>query len=527
LLFEVWLGWFLVAANACPAVAREKASAPPIQFIGNCAVTDEIYLDALNLPSGFKADRKGARKVRRELTAFLHRMGYDLASVSVRRKDGSLQVTINEGRLEKITFLGRGTLRTLQFRFSLQLPCRVFNRPHLERQLKTLSRRHGISSAEYELIRVDKPQETTSRTLPGLKDLKETVPVIHPQGRYDLYIHLGGAEWGEGFDFGAGYRRADGGFVTAAFSSSGLVLPDDRWRVKGMTAAKVRDRLDSGGPYLALSRLQLDGTWYTPDFTGTGFRPYLWLVGDLSSWQRADLDIETYYSGVFDASLNAGFELWRGVMVSLGGGMQGRKVDGIEHLDGAAWPQSPYELWRPFALARAELNFRSVGYRKDRRHAMDLQVRRSFEDRGKTSDRFYATYDWTRPFGWHDLIVRVQGIWLSGTVRFDEDEPIGGRYVRGVFANQHSVLRAASLQVEYRFPLARDVVKLGVFNDLAVFGAQARGDPTDDVRFADSFGLGLHILFLDSFQLDTWYAVGFASDGLFDHGLLAAMKKVF
>lgn len=510
-----------------PLGAQTEGAEVPIRFSGNCAVTNEVYLQALDLPADLRADDAGALLVEQKLWSFLRDAGYDLASVTVVAHEGVLEASINEGRLEKITFLGKGSFRTLQFRLGLELPCRVFNRPHLERQLESLGKKYGISRARYELIRVDRSVEASSSSLPGVGELNGQLHVVHEVGRYDLYVHLGGSGWGEGFDAGLGYRRSEGGFLKLGFSSSHLVLRGDRWKLQSLLASNLRDRLDTGETYLSLTRLQMEGTWYSPELGGVGLRPYLWVMGDLSSWQRPDLDMETYYSGVLDASLNVGFEIWPGVMLSLGGGMQRRQVGGIEQWDSAEFVQSPYSLWRPFVSARAELRFRAAGYRKDRRHAMDLQIRRSFES-GNACDRATLTYDWTRPFGWHDLLVRVQGVHLAGVVHFDEDEPVGGRYIRGVFSNEFFVREAASLQVEFRFSVARDVIKIGVFHDGAAFGSQARGKSTQGFRVADSTGLGLHFLLLDSFQFDTWYAIGFSSgENPFDHGLVLQLKKVF
>jgi hypothetical protein len=43
-------------------------------------------------------------------------------------------------------------------------------------------------------------------------------------------------------------------------------------------------------------------------------------------------------------------------------------------------------------------------------------------------------------------------------------------------------------------------------------------------RLADSFGIGVHALFIDEFQLDAWFGFGFASGGRFDKG--AALRIV-
>ena len=70
--------------------------------------------------------------------------------------DGELaiEVHVDEGRLEKIIFLGVGTLKTLRLKLDLNLPHHVFNRPNLIRQLKYLGNRHGVSKITFKLVPV-------------------------------------------------------------------------------------------------------------------------------------------------------------------------------------------------------------------------------------------------------------------------------------------------------------------------------------------------------------------------------------
>ena len=89
------------------------------------------------------------------------------------------------------------------------------------------------------------------------------------------------------------------------------------------------------------------------------------------------------------------------------------------------------------------------------------------------------------------------------------------------------VEKVAGLSLEFRLSLARDLFKLGVFHDAAVFGELDRAGGGETFRFANSFGLGFHALILDTFQLDLYYAFGFNSEEDFDHGPSASLKKVF
>ena len=92
---------------------------------------------------------------------------------------------------------------------------------------------------------------------------------------------------------------------------------------------------------------------------------------------------------------------------------------------------------------------------------------------------------------------------------------MGGRYVRGVFGDRYYVKRVAALALEFRWSLARDLYKISVFHDLAVYGELDREHGGDHPRVADAFGLNLY------------YSFGFTSDGKFDRGVSASISKAF
>jgi hypothetical protein len=144
-------------------------------------------------------------------------------------------------------------------------------------------------------------------------------------------------------------------------------------------------------------------------------------------------------------------------------------------------------------------------------------------------------YQWVGGFGWHDLVLRSHGAWLfqGDAVPFDEQEPVGGRYVRGVFGGRDHARKAVAASLEFRLSLARDLFKLSVFGDLALYG---RLEPRDDAgatvwdegfMLASSFGLGFHALILDTLQLNLYYAFGLDLVAEFDHGLAASLIKAF
>jgi hypothetical protein len=192
-------------------------------------------------------------------------------------------------------------------------------------------------------------------------------------------------------------------------------------------------------------------------------------------------------------------------------------------------PVSAPNQFRPFALGRLEWLFNPIEVRRDNRHVWSLEERHYWSTPGGQLDRLSLYYQKVFNFGWNDLRLKTSGVWLWGNgVEFDDEEPVGGRYVRGVFGDRYYVRRVANLSLEFRLSISRDVYKVSVFHDLAVFGAlEGEKRHNETAKAADSFGLGFHVLILDLFQLDLYYAIGFNSDKNFDHGIALSLTNVF
>ncbi len=512
-----------MAVIAAGPLAAQPAGLPAsaVHIRGNWVLNAETYLTILQMPPSVLAGENLPGRVRRRLLDFLHRSGYELAEVRVRRFGAGLDVQVDEGRLARVLFLGTGSLRALQLKMQLDIPQNVFNRPNLERQLRQLRERYGIDDVHFELVAC----EPVRHHGPQVEDLGklEGRAVIPPAARHELHIHLGRAGWSTGLGINAGYDFPDGLDLGAAYRGRGLLFDDDRWLVGALVGGKLRENIDDK-TVPALTRAKAEVRWFTPALIGRGLRPHLWLGSDLVSRQRRDLDVEIfYYRESLEGSLNLGYELVPGLMVSAGGGVEYRLIFGGE-------PKESVEddSWlRPFVMGRLDFVFDPERLRKDRRHRLMVEGRHIWVDGVHSLGRIRYLYRKLFDLGWHDLLVSSRGVWLGGRVLFDDEEPVGGRYLRGVFGGSYWVTQVANLSLEFRFSLARDLFKISLFHDLAVFGELDRMDSGQTARVADSFGLGFHALILDMFQLDLYYAFGFSSDGSFDHGVAAGLSKVF
>lgn len=514
----------LITASAVLLLCLGGAAraAPPIDIRGNSVIIDEVYRSVLDLPATGECNAQTARLVRRQLLKFLRGSGYVLARVKARVENGRILVEIDEGRLEKIVFLGAGTIRTLQAKLDVRLPGHVFNRPHLERCLSALKKKYALEETSYRLV----PLKTVrhrgpqiEQWVPGLDDL------LPPPGSYELHITLGKPQWGVGLDFDLDYDFPDGASLGFNLKEKGLFWQSDRWQISGRAGMKFREHLQSGDTFVSLSRLQADAHWFTPALFGL-WRTFLWLLGEMETQQRPDLLVDLFYAAHTDVSLNTGLE-FSGSTIFLGGGISQRYRFGVEQLAGAPEPVTSGGWLRPFAGGVMEFVFDPEGLRRDRRHRLYLAARNFWEQGRRLYLEGRLDYQKTFEFGWHDLFLGLRGAWLWGKVPFENEEPVGGRHLRGVFGDRWFVTEAGSLVLEFRFSLARDLFKISAFHDLGLFAERSRPDGARTFRAGDSFGLGFHALVLDWLQFNFYYAVGFASDGSFDHGLSANLRKAF
>ncbi len=500
-----------------------------LRIRGNHVFNDESYLAILQLKEPVRPDAATAKLVREKLQSFLRRAGYSLAKVEVACRKDHLLIQVDEGRLEKIVFMGTGSLRALSLKLELSLPHHVFNKPYLDRQLKRLSKNHGLPDVQYELVPVrDLGGKHHGPQLGEVAAIKGYA-LVRPSCAYELRIRVSKAEWDVGPGLDLGYDFPDGLELGLGYKGQGLFFDDDRWRARIRGGLKLRSEIVDEDPYLAVSRAIGELRYYTPALVGRGFRPFLILQSDLLSRQRKDLMLEIFYSERLEGSLNLGYEFVPGLMLSMGGGVQEKFIFGLEPAEGEALSVEDGRWFRPFITGRMEFVFDTRVERRDRRHLLTLEGRQSWVDGDRALGKLDYRYHLLLEFGWHDLVVASRGVWLWGDVLFDDEEPVGGRYLRGVFGGRNYVQQVGNLSLEFRFSLSRDLYKLGIFHDLAFFGeldrTAAGGEPV--FRVANSFGLGFHALILDLLQFDLYYGVGFGSDDEFDHGVAASLKKVF
>lgn len=521
-------------AGPSPSPCSGDAGAVDLRFSGNRVLPASVYSAVLQLPPCAEPDAQTAELVRNQLDAFLKRSGYDLERVQTRALAGHIDVDIDEGQLEKIVFRGKLTLKTMRFRLALSLPSDVYNRLELDRQLRTITEELHLEGVHYELV----PSEHAKKTHLQVESLGplnsiEGMQLLHPQAQYELHLFFTERPWdiGQGLDVRS--SALDGLEVIGSSQGAGLLGEDDRWRLAASGGMGLRTRLSNSNYYPSFTRAYAEALYYA---SVPVVQPLFQLRTELISRQRADLALENYDRYIADALFNLQYEYARRQTVVVGVGFRYLNLfhlyaaPNAAELGGVPADIHPLQQVRTFAELRVNYLFEDGGDRWDRRHEVTLDARHFFalREEGQFGE---ARLEWQRVFalGWDDIFLRARGAWLWGgeAVPFPNEEVIGGVHLRNAFSNLY-VHRAASASFEYRFSLTRDIIKLSVFNDAAVFGEVHRENGFAEVlRVGDSFGPGLNLLFQGMFQIDLYYGVGVMSAGKFDHGFSIGIQKVF
>lgn len=501
---------------------------PLLVFHGNLVLTDDVYRTVLDLPAKTAATPANARSVSARLRTFLRRSGYELATVHARIVGEQISVEIDEGRLDKIVIVGGGTFETLRAKLELSLPGNVFNRPLLERELRRVAERFHFDDFAYELVPVRAVAATPGPQLEELGAFQES-PFFQPESAQELHVFMAAGPWGRGISPQLEIDSLQGGGLGVQYHNGSLLLRDDRWLLEGLIAGAQRERLDIPSSYLVLSRLTGGAHYFGPPL-GERVRPELSLRADLLDRQRSDLTLESFRYFRLDSSLEAQIAAARGLTFSVGIGFERRLLFDLE----SARPLIPLIANSPRAQSRGhgdlsmQLVLNPEELRRDRRNSLSLALRgygRASPERPNTwavRGRYQRVY----LLGWNELWVEGLAAVLTGDVLFPDEEPVGADALRGPFSSD-AVRKLGAIDLEFRYSLWRDIFKIGLFYNTAIFGEINRVDDTESPRVADSFGLGVHALIIDQFQLDAWFGIGFASDRRFSHGAALAIRQAF
>ena len=517
-------------------------------FKGTTLLNEFIYRAVLKLPPRAAANAETAHLVAAQATDFLREAGYELAKVRAEVKGDQIEVSIDEGALDKIIFVGAGWITSLRFRAMLDMPLDVFNRRLFELQMPKLQQKFGMSNYTYELWPVHLIDQDNVSALESVEELR-AMPMIRPARGYELRIFTHGEAWGTGFSpeilvggsvgfgFGGRYRGKD------------LVQDGDRWQIHFRIGGGPRNPLPpEEGIYFVNTDDYLTLRWLSRPWNGSpsGLRMTIAPHFELWTLQRGDpmLRLKQYRIATFELPTGAGAQLTPEFNLFFSLGWSRRWFFDVQpQPDPLAIPPAP-TLGNPIApdVARVpEVSNRwfirlNSGYiwnphelRADQRSGLTLQfdAYRPAEGQDQGFLRFDLQGHQLFFLGWHELRFGAHISGETGDVWFVDEIPLES-HLRVGFGLQRFTQRAASVSLEFRWSVVRDKFKVGVFNDLGVWRLLPRDDPQQSGELAGSTGGGLFFFIFDTLQVDAYYGVGWATDGSPSHtGLALAIKEAF
>ncbi len=497
------------------------ASPSYVEIRGNVALPEDVYLTVLSLTSS-TASVTPAR-VENVLTHFLHDSGYEIAVVTARLSDHHIAVDVDEGRLDKVIFVGESSASALRLQLAVDLPGHIYNRPLLEKKLAAVIEATDVISARYDIVPVEEVEH------PGIQlpdpGLIPGVKIFRPGEPHELRIHLLHEGWVRGIDATFGLRAPDGLFLRAGYKHGGLFADRDEAEVGGRIAVRIVDALAAANARLGLSEASVRLAWFTPPFAADTLRALFTLEALTLGARRRDLGIRSYLQSPLRASLDFQLSLLRSFALGLGFGFEQRFLYALH--DEKDVPRDPLVDATPrhearlFGLFEADAVFNPEELRRDRKHELSLRVRALSASTQEAPPIVELSLDWQKmlALGWDELWFGVDGVALFGDVPFYDERSLGDPFLRTTFSRLY-VKKAGAVHLEYRLSLSRDIFKISLYDDFAVYH-------DEKVRVVDELGLGLHLLVIDTFQLSAFLGGGLNSMKELDVGVGLEAKQAF
>ena len=499
---------------------------------GNVALPEQLYLTVLEsrAPAGFTPE--GGVEA---LTSFLRDSGYELATVELTSRE-PLVYRVEEGRLDRILFIGAGGGTTLGFKLSFSLPGDVFNRSAVDQEVQRLVRESGsISGARWELARARAVEPRNPELQISGERKLGTVTVLEPGHEYELRIFLEQAPWRPGFDLGIGFGPPDGLSVNMDWRLGEAFVEDDRLDVSSSVGVDFGDLSEDPSDRLGLTRLGIEARWFTPPLGANWLRSFASLSAMAFGRDREeDIGVDSYIFAPLAASANVQFEFDR-LSSYIGGGLEQRFILRARATEDPDLPQpqiadlDPPANLRPFLAFGTAVTFGPSRLRQDRRHRAQFDARILGAGTPNTDGIFdvRASYENTFLFGWDELRYSFRGAYLAGDVPYFNEVAFGDGFVRAAFLDEIFTRRVGTLKLEYRLSLSRDTVKVSLFNDFGVFERLNLARESEGARLIENGGVGVHLLVLDVFQVDLYGGVGVTSDGDAGVDLSLSVNQVF
>ena len=524
------------------ALEQQQPAPDLLTFKGTVLINQFVYRAQLELPPDAAADAKTAHLVAEQLAAFLLDSGFDLAKVRAEVKGQKIEVTIDEGALDKIVLAGAGWLPALRFRASLNLPLDVFNRRQFESELVKLAAQLGFKGYRYELWPVqllDDPGTVTG--LEGIAEL-QAMPLLRPARAYELRVFAETEPWSSGFSPEIILNGQVGLGLGGRYKWRDLLQNGDRWqahfRVGGQLRGYIEDpaakATELQGSRLVNSLDYLTARWLSKAWGGgsRGLRMTINPRFELWTLQRKDLRLESFRIATLELAAGAGAQLLPEYGLYFTAGLQRRWIFDQAPAFNQTLPADVTSVRavtnRAFLRMNTDYTFNSGELRRDLKDYLSAEIalfRPMLRD-----DNGYLRVDLQGKknflLGWNELRVGVRLTAALGDIHYPDELPLGD-HLRIGFGLDKYTYRVTSLSLEYRHSITRDRFKVGLFTDAGVWRHLGRDDPGQGVELSGSTGAGMFFFIFDELQIDFLGGVGWSTDGFIKPGINLAIKEAF
>ncbi|MBK6846611.1 MAG: hypothetical protein IPG96_03370 [Proteobacteria bacterium] len=506
--------WLLVGvALLVPRGVRAEAAAPSFTLraaehfaLRGAEQVPEPEVRAVlgKVPQTTLGRRAWAARAVQRVVALYRRRGYVYARAWWRcDAQGWLAIDLDEGKMG-LAFVGASSLQALLFQIDVYLPGGVFHAGTLDRALADLKRKHDLLAAYY-------------RVSEGRPFQENRLGTAVPQRRLRIFV-LTRERFG--WDAGLALDPLWGLVPRGGVRLRDALLDDDRAGARLRIAIPYRRVIVEDSPSFQWVHGQLEASYRLPRLFGTPIAPAFDGMTELSRYTRSEGPIQRYFA--YRGELFSSLRLLPAHWLTLGVGVGVAFTRAFDVVSSEALGER--QLLRYVVRASGELGLGSEALlRRDQRTRVGLAAALGVV-KGETpllSARLTGQY--VLPLGRGELRLRGRVLYLAGSVRFWDEEPLGGEHLRTFFDNRYWVREAGQLGIAARWN-ASPTVQLGVFHDAALFRDRTRD--WHPVALADAFGPSLHFLLFEQFSLDLYYAFGFAPVG-FDHNFSGALRSAF
>jgi hypothetical protein len=498
----------LVLAAFAASAAPTPAQAATFEITGTRFVSQKRIRAAAGMPPPLKAlHEPWARRAVRRIVSEYRSLGYTWARAWWRSgSDGKMRIHIDEGRMDRVVFIGPSVWRAVLLRAGLNLPGQVYHAPTVQKELRSIRRRYGFARVYHRVAEDSEARPTPLGTLAPVRIMR-----VYAVSR---------ESFGWGFDIDT---NPNWGLLPAvAYRHGGLLVGDDRFRAQLEIAVPYRRYLFEAEPETHWVHGGAKVSYRTVALTRARLAPLIEAAGAVSRYQREDLGLDRYYTARVESVLSLAVLAGTDYSLAIGGGYQAIDLFAQRRIGEEEGPPD-VAVGRYLAQARLELQPGPRSMRRDLRNRVVLLVRvaEGGDSRRITDTELKFLFAWA--VGVHDLLLRGRGVWLRGDVTFFDEKPLAGETQRAYFASRFWVRRAGQLETAARFGLGTSEIQLGLFHDISVFENVSNGG---EAALANAFGPSLHLILFDLLAVDVYSAFGFSPAG-FGHDIGLSVHSAY